>query len=141
MFGHRSFLRIGSLNDASIKGLLMEGMELEKFSYSFDQAVDVHGKVQGEVRSGTLQLVFANLPPNEIIDWMLNPRKYKDGTIVLYDMNDTPLQKISFTTAACIGMDINYSEVGGTYTSTRIILYAKKLIINSIIIENDWKNI
>ncbi|GAD06354.1 hypothetical protein PORCRE_2087 [Porphyromonas crevioricanis JCM 15906] len=141
MFGHRSFLRIGSLNDASIKGLLMEGMELEKFSYSFDQAVDVHGKVQGKVRSGTLQLVFANLPPNEIIDWMLNPRKYKDGTIVLYDMNDTPLQKISFTTAACIGMDINYSEVGGTYTSTRIILYAKKLIINSIIIENDWKNI
>ena len=28
MFGHRSFLRIGSLDDASIKGLLASGMEL-----------------------------------------------------------------------------------------------------------------
>ncbi|KGN69355.1 hypothetical protein HQ40_07075 [Porphyromonas gulae] len=141
MFGHRSFLRIGSLNDASIKGLLTDGLELEKFSYSFDQAVDIHGKVQGEVRSGTLQLTFANLPTNEVIDWMLNSRKYKDGTIVMCDMNDTPLQKISFATAACIGMDINFSEAGGTYASTRIALYARKLTIGGIIVENDWKNI
>ncbi len=141
MFGHRSFLRIGALNDASIKGLLTSGMELENFSYSFSQAVDFNGKAQGEVRSGMLQLTFANLPPNEIIDWMLNPRKYKEGTIVLCDMTDAPLQKIQFATAACTGMEINYSEAGNTYISTRIILHAKKLIIGGTLIENNWKNI
>jgi hypothetical protein len=71
MFGHRSFLRIGSLDDASIKGLLASGMELNSFSYSYNQAIDIRGKAQGEVRSGTLLLTFANLPPDEIIDWML----------------------------------------------------------------------
>ncbi|AEW19813.1 hypothetical protein TFKS16_2912 [Tannerella forsythia KS16] len=141
MFGHRSFLRIGSLDDASIKGLLASGMELNSFSYSYNQAIDIRGKAQGEVRSGTLLLTFANLPPDEIIDWMLNPRKYKDGSIVLCDMNDTPLQKISFENAACVGMDISYLESGNSYASTRITLRAKKMTVGNTVVENNWKNI
>ncbi|KGN73692.1 hypothetical protein HQ47_07025 [Porphyromonas macacae] len=141
MFGHRSFLRIGSLGDASIKGLLTEGLELENFSYSFSQAVDLEGKAQGEVRAGNLQLTFANLPTNEFIDWMLSPRKYKEGTIVLCDMRDTPLQKITFSKAACTGMDINYSQTGKAYMSTTITLQAKKLTVGEVIVENNWQNI
>lgn len=141
MFGHRSFLHIGSLSDSSIRGLLTEGMELDNFSYAFDQAVDIRGKAQGEVHSGTLQLTYPHLPPNEIIDWMLNPRKYKDGVIVLCDMDDVPIQKISFSQAACIGLEINYSEAGNNYVSTSFCLRAKALTIGETVVENRWINI
>lgn len=114
---------------------------MNSFSYSYNQAIDIRGKAQGEVRSGTLLLTFANLPPDEIIDWMLNPRKYKDGSIVLCDMNDTPLQKISFENAACVGMDISYLESGNSYASTRITLRAKKMTVGNTVVENNWKNI
>lgn len=141
MFGYKSFLRIGGLEDASIKGLLSEGLELENFNYSFSQAIGINGKAQGEVYAGSLQLTFGNFPPNEIIEWMIDPRKYKNGAIILYDINDEPLQKITFERAACIGLDINYSEATRSYVSTQIVLQAKVLSVSDAIVENNWNNV
>ena len=141
MFGYRCFLRIGSLEDANIKGLLTNGMELENCQYSFSQPIDSNGKAQGEVKGGRICMTFSNLPSDEIIDWMLNPRKYKDGVIVIYGMNDEPLEKIIFTKAACTGLNLSYTRRGKSYAGTKITIHAQKLLVGSAILENDWKNI
>ncbi|PVZ13329.1 type VI secretion system tube protein TssD [Porphyromonas loveana] len=141
MFGYKSFLRIGTLEDASIKGLLSGGLELENCQYSFSQPMDSKGKAQGEVRGGSICMTFSNLPPDEIIDWMLNPRKYKDGTIVICGMNDEPLEKIVFTKAACTGLNLSYTRRGKSYAGTKITIHAQKLVVGSAMLENEWKNI
>lgn len=141
MFGYKSFLRIGALEDASIKGLLSGGLELENCQYSFSQPMDSKGKAQGEVRGGSICMTFSNLPPDEIIDWMLNPRKYKDGTIVICGMNDEPLEKIVFTKAACTGLNLSYTRRGKSYAGTKITIHAQKLVVGSAMLENEWKNI
>lgn len=56
-------------------------------------------------------------------------------------MNDTPLQKVLFESAACVGMDISYLESGNSYASTRITIRAKKMTVGNTVIENNWKNI
>lgn len=141
MFGYRSFLHIGALGDASIEGLLSKGFELENFSYSLSQAIGINGKAQGEVRAGSLQLTFGSLPPNEIIEWMIDPRKYKNGTIILCDINDEPLQKITFERAACTGLTINYAGATRRYASTQIVLQVKILSVSDAIVENNWNNV
>ena len=141
MFVHRSFLRIGSLDDASIKGLLSEGMELENCRYSFSQPMDSKGKAQGEVRGGSICMTFPNTPSDEIIDWMLDPRKYKDGAIVICNMDDEPLEKIYFTKAACTGINLSYTRRGKSYVGTEITIQAQKLVVGSAVLDNEWKNI
>ncbi len=81
MFGYKSVMYLGVLSNVST-----DGMELNQFSYFFSQAKDEQGKPQGEVRAGTLQMTFANLPSADMLEWMVNPRKFKEGVVMTYDM-------------------------------------------------------
>lgn len=141
MFGHKSFLKIGELNDASIMGLYQESYELEYCSYGFSQGINVDGKAQTEVRGGTIQVAIPGIPPNDIIQWALDFRKYNDGVIVICDDNDFPLEKIKFTSAACIGMEISYSQKGKGYTVTNLTLQARQLNVGNITLDNRWTGI
>lgn len=110
MFGHKSFLRIGALNDSSILGLYKDSYELESCSYSFSQGIDLNGKPQTEVRGGTIFLTYASLPQEDMLRWMLGSVQYEDGAIVICDDNDEPLEKIIFEQAACVGLEIEYTQ-------------------------------
>ncbi len=138
MFGHKSFLRIGSLTDFSISGLYKDSYELESCSYSFFQGMDVNGKPQSDVRGGTLYLTYAGLPQNDMLRWMLGSTKYEDGAIVICDDHDEPLEKIRFEQAACIGLEIDYTQQGKAYIRTKITLQARKIQVGETILENCW---
>lgn len=109
MFGHKSFLRIGTLSDSSISGLYEDSYELDSCSYSFSQGVDNNGKPQTEVRGGTIHMTYAGLPQNDLLRWMLSTIKYEDGAIVVCNDNNEPLEKVYFEQAACIGLEVNYT--------------------------------
>ena len=83
MFGHRWFLKIGELSDASILGLMHESNELVHCSYSFDQGIDFKGQAQTAVQSGGIVVTYDGLPTKEIMEWSLNSRKLYDGALVL----------------------------------------------------------
>ncbi|MCB9018649.1 MAG: type VI secretion system needle protein Hcp [Prevotellaceae bacterium] len=136
MFGYKSVMYLGVLSNVST-----DGMELNQFSYFFSQAKDEQGKPQGEVRAGTLQMTFANLPSADMLEWMVNPRKFKEGVVMTYDTENALLQKISFSSAACVGMKLHYEESGKCYCTTRLTLKAKKIVVAETIVENNWKNI
>jgi len=138
MFGHKSFLKIGDLSDASIMGLYKESYELEHCSYGFSQGVNADGKAQTEVHGGTINIGVSGIPPNDIIQWALNARKYNNGVIVICDDNDMPLEKIKFTDAACIGMEIAYSQKGKGYIVTKLTLQARQLTVGQTTLDNRW---
>ena len=138
MFGHKSFLKIGELSDASIMGLYKDSYELEHCSYGFSQGVNTDGKAQTEVRGGTINLVIPGIPPLDIIQWALDSRKYNNGMIVICDDNDLPLEKIKFTDAACIAMDINYQRQGEGYIGTKLTLQTRVLSVGQVSLNKRW---
>jgi hypothetical protein len=138
MFGHKSFLKLGALADASIQGLYKESYELESCSYGFSKGVNSDGKPQTEVRGGTISVTIPGIPPDDIIQWSLESRNYKNGSVVVCDTNDIPLEKVHFTDAACIGMDIVYSQKGKGYIATKLILQARKIVVGNAELDNYW---
>lgn len=138
MFGHKSFLRIGALNDSSILGLYKDSYELESCSYSFSQGIDLNGKPQTEVRGGTIFLTYASLPQEDMLRWMLGSVQYEDGAIVICDDNDESLEKIIFEQAACVGLEIEYTQTGKSYIHTKITLQARKIKVGGTTLENRW---
>jgi len=138
MFGHKSFLKIGPLDDASIVGLYKSSYELKNCSYGFRQGVNVDGKAQTEVRGGDIHVTISGLPPLDVIQWALDSRKYNDGVIVFCDSDNMPLEKVHFTDAACISMDISYTQQGDSYAATKLTLRARKITVGDNNLNNRW---
>lgn len=138
MFGHKSFLRIGALNDSSISGLYKDSYELESCNYSFSQGVDANGKPQTDVRGGTIFLIYGGLPQDDLFRWMLGSTKYEDGVIVVCNDNNEPLEKIHFEQAACVRLEIEYSQQGKSYMYTKFTLQARKIKVGETTLENRW---
>jgi hypothetical protein len=139
MFGHKSFLKLGALDDASIQGLYKDSYELDSCSYGFSQGVNIDGKAQTEVRGGAINVSIPGIPPDDIIEWSLDARKYHDGVIVVCDSNEMPLEKVNFRDAACVGMEIVYSQTGKGYIATKLTLQARKVSVGDTTeLNNNW---
>ena len=131
-------MKIGPLNDASIMGLYKESYELESCGYGFSQGVDSNRKAQTEVYGGTISVVIPGIPPMDVLQWVLDSRKYNDGTIVICDSDDMPLEKVNFKDAACIKMEIIYRQQGKSYISTKLTLQARKIVVGDTELNNRW---
>jgi hypothetical protein len=138
MFGHKSFLKLSTLDDASIHGLYRDSYELESCSYGFSQGVNTDGKAQTDVRGGAIHLTIPGIPPDDIIEWSLNSHSYQDGTIVICDISEMPLEKVNFRDATCIGMEIVYSRSGKGYIATKLTLQARKIYVGITELNNRW---
>ena len=138
MYGNKSFLKIGLLDDASIVGLYKDSYELESCAFGFFQGTDRDGKAQTEVRGGAINAVIHGLPSDEIIKWATSHRVFNDGVIVICDSNDMPLEKVNFKDAACVEMEIDYSRSGESYITTKLTLQARKLQVGEIMLNNRW---
>lgn len=140
MFTHKTHLRIGSLESIDASKLFDNSTELAKCSYTFAKGIDGKGQVQSKAEGGIVELELSSLPSKAIIQWALNPRKYESGMIVFSDDAGTPLEKILFTDAACISMEIIYMQTGSAYIKTSLIISAKKIMIGSTVFESRWVN-
>jgi hypothetical protein len=139
MFGHRSFLVLGGDSAADIMSLVEGGYEISDCRFSFEQGIDDMGKATTRVYFGVMYITLSQLPPNEIIEWALNSRKYCDGAIVVLDAENIPVEKVIFQNAACLNFKINYVEQGESYIITEIVIQAQKLIVGSgIDFDNEW---
>ena len=141
MFGHKCFLRIGQLEDSSASGLYKDSYELLSCDFGFAQSMDRNGKPQSEVQGGTISMVYPNVPPQEIVDWMLKSGKVENGAIVICDANDLPLEKVYFEDGVCTGMKVGYHQRGNGYVSTNIQIDVRKISVGNVAIEKRWVNI
>ena len=140
MFGNKSFLKLGTLADASIQGLYKESYELESCNLGFSQGTNTDGKAQTAVRGGSIHVTLPGIPPKDIIEWSLKSRKYHDGVVVICDINEIPFEKIKFEDATCIGMDISYSRKGKSYITTKFVIQARKISVGNTSLVNNWKS-
>lgn len=138
MFGYKSFLRIGTLDDSSISGLYKDSYELESCRYSFSQEMDANGKPQSDVRGGMIYLIYGGLPQENMLRWMLGTSKYEDGVIVLCNDNNEPLEKVYFEQAACVGLEIESTQIGKAYIQAKITLQARKIKVGETSLKNNW---
>ncbi len=139
MFGHRSFLVLGAGGASEIMSLIKGGYEILDCNYSFNQGVDDKGRATTRVYGGIINITLSQLPPDPIIEWSLRPRKYLDGAIVLVDAENIPLEKLIFTQGACVDMEVNYTQTGSNYISTKLVIQVGKLIAgDGIEFENEW---
>ena len=139
MFEHRSYLKLGDFSGTDFLSLAKGGYELENFEFSFQQGIDAKGKASTEVFGGSLSITIPALPSKEIIEWGLNPRKYKKGVVVLLDNEDMPQEKIFFENAACVGFGINYTQHGKAFIVTNLTVQAEHLVLDcGIDFDNTW---
>lgn len=139
MFGNRSFLMLGSAGGSNILDLMKGGLEILDCNFSFQQGIDNKGKATTDVHGGIISLLLQQLPPKEIIEWALNSRKYLDGSIILLDGENLPVEKIIFSNTACVGMGISYTQGGNSYACTRLVIHAEKIQVgNGVDFENKW---
>lgn len=139
MFGCRSFLLLGGGGAADIKSLVSGGYEILDCSFSFQQGVDNTGKATTKVHGGAMQIAIPQLPPKDVIEWALESRKYMDGTIVILNAENIPLEKIEFKQAACVSMEVDYTATGNSYASTKLVVQAAQLIVGEgVDFENEW---
>ncbi|HCC50958.1 MAG TPA: hypothetical protein DEQ30_01990 [Porphyromonadaceae bacterium] len=72
-------------------------------------------------------------------EWALNSRKYSDGVIIMLDQENVPMEKVIFQNATCVSFEINYTETGQRYVSTKLIIQAENLIVgDGISFSNEW---
>jgi len=139
MFGHKSYLKLGDFNGTDFMSLAKNGYELSDFEFNFSQGTDDVGHATTEVRGGDMRVVIPTLPTTEIIEWMLNSRKYYNGVIVIVNTNEESIEKIYFENTACVDMDVSYKKQGSTYINTILRLRAEHLVLNNgIDFDNSW---
>ena len=138
MFGYKAFLKIGQLTDGSLRGLFKEAYELQSCTYGFAQSDDHTGKPQDDAAGGAISIIYPGIPPREIIEWGLSHDKYLDGTIVICDQNEQPLEKLKFEQAACVDMSIVYDKEGEGLFSTQLVLQAFSLSVGTQFLTNRW---
>ena len=132
MFSHKTYLRLGDFGGTDFLSPVKSGYELANFEFSFRQGVDDTGKASTEVYGGTMSLTLPALPPNAIIEWAPDSRKYKKGVIVVPDEENAPQEKIMFDNAACIAVDIDYTRKGEAYIVTNLTLQAESLYFTRV---------
>jgi len=140
MFTHRSFLLLGGDDAGDIVSLIKNAFEIQKCSFSFQQGIDQKGKATTRTYSGQFKISLPQVPPDDITTWALSHRKYMDGVIVMVNDENIPAEKIYFKNAACINFELNYTQVGSSYTSTDLIIQAEKIIVaDDVTFVNEWK--
>jgi hypothetical protein len=140
MFGHKSYLVVGGDGAADIVSLIKGGYEILDCHFSFEQGIDDSGKATTGVYGGTIHITLSQLPPQPIIEWGLQSRKYNDGMVVVLDAENMPLEKILFQNAACIRIELDYTQRGESYATTKIIVQAEIITVgDGIEFMNEWK--
>ena len=141
MFGHKCVLRIGSTDSlGSITSLLKVAYEVIDFRQAFEQGIDDKGEPQTNVKGGTFHCIIPQTPSEEIIDWALDSKSYLKGCFFFFDEEGMVIEKIIFTDAACVGLEIDYVERGSKYITTRLVIHARIVnYLNGVDFKNTWQ--
>lgn len=138
MFGYTVFLKIGNPTSTSLMDMYQDSYQLIGCEFEFSQGIDFRGKPQTEVHGGSFYITYPQLPSRDMIQWMLDTRKYQSGAIVTHDSQGNTLEKVIFEKATCVNMEISYIRQGKSYIATNMCIQAQKIVFGSEEFENNW---
>ena len=129
MFGYTVFLKIGNLAASSLVDMYKDSYQRYPGCEFRVRPGDRHqrtGPDRGERRYVLCDLPSSS-PTDDMIQWMLDARKYQNGAIVVHDNQGSTLEKILFEKATCVDMEISYIRQGKSYIATKLTVQAQKL--------------
>ncbi len=135
MFGYKTVLQFGHGG-----GIVNTSYELVDFTYDIFQAIDFKGKPQSNMFLGSIRAIYPGLPTSELLEYMVNPNRQKDGEVKVIDNEGRTIQNISFAKGMCVKLDFSYDQAGSGYVSTSFVLVAKEITIDGQTVSNKWVN-
>jgi len=131
---------------AFIAGLKLAGDDntynIRRLQWSIRQQKDQLGRPNAVVHGGQIQVELASMP-DELVEWMFQPRKLLDGTIqILRDDTKETLKTITFTNAFCVLLKGSFVPNGPVTSLTRsLLISAQQLVVEGeeqVRVRNNW---
>ncbi len=113
-YGYKTYLKIDGYN-----------FELTAASYSFEREIDENGDVTSPIEGGTIFLSMNAFPKNNLLEWGMRHRSFKNGVIETTGINSGYTiadEEIAFQSAACTNLKIIYEREHSTYFTTLLTI-------------------
>jgi len=108
--------------------------------YSFSQPVDGTGKPQGMPQGGEIFIRIESTGNPELLGWMLDHNKTKDGKIIFYRRDAmSKLQELTFEKAYCINFVEHFNSNDSEPLQIEIQFIAKSFDVNGAVHEKKWR--
>lgn len=109
--------------------------------YDFQLAIDNTGKPQGMPQGGIILIRIESMGDPELLGWMLDHNKTKDGKIIYYRRDAmSKLQELNFEKAYCIKFSEHFNAYSNEPLQIELQLIAKKFDLNGAIHEKNWRS-
>jgi len=108
--------------------------------YSFSQQIDNTGKPQGMPQGGEISIRIESTGNPELLGWMLDHNKTKDGKIIFYRRDAmSKLQELVFEKAYCINFTERFNANDNEPLQIEMQLIAKTFDVNGATHEKKWR--
>jgi hypothetical protein len=108
--------------------------------YNFSQPVDGTGKPQGMPQGGEIFIRLESTGNPELLGWMLDHNKTKDGKIIFYRRDAmSKLQELTFEKAYCINFVEHFNSNDSEPLQIEMQLIAKSFDVNGAVHEKKWR--
>lgn len=109
--------------------------------YNFAQNIDGTGKPQGMPQGGEIFIRLESTGNPELLGWMLDHNKTKDGKIIFYRRDAmSKLQEVNFEKAYCINFTERFNSTDTEPLQIEMQLIAKTFDVNGAIHEKKWRD-
>lgn len=109
-------------------------------NYSFSQSTDSTGKPQGMPEGGMINLRLESTGNPELLGWMLDHSKTKDGKIIYFRRDAmSKLQELNFEKAFCISFVERFNAESNEPLQIELQLVAQIFDVNGATHEKKWK--
>lgn len=113
---------------------------VRRLQWTISQDTDQLGRPNAVSRGGQLQVELDSVRAEELIDWMLSPRKKLDGRIYLSDTHSRAILKtIEFYNAFCVLLRGSFDASANARSMTKTLLIsAERLQVAEVELVNHW---
>lgn len=114
--------------------------QLNYIYLDINQVVDSLGRPASLTRGGKITVEFNSTDDYIIAEWMVDPSKRLDGSVVYMNLNErSTLKEIHFSNAYCIDF---HERFDGTNNSSRMVtiitISPEKINVGGIELDNKW---
>ena len=117
-----------------------EVFTVSQVSWSLDQATDVLGRPDAQVRGGTVEIELAAQPSEVLHFWATDDTKRFDGVLTFFEADRAAVRdRLAFFEAHCVRLSKHFQDANASRGMTmRLTLSANKLRFGEVEIHNNW---
>lgn len=118
-----------------------QSIDIDYLDLDINQAVDARSRPASLARGGIMTVEFDTPSDNDMItDWMANPVKQLDGSIIFKNQNqDSTMKTINFYNAYCINFIERFDgTMASSNMKTTITISPERINIGGVELDNKW---